>query len=151
MIDLKVKELFFDREAVTSVLDRARVKVLNRMGGKVRIVSRRSQRVRKRASKPGEPPSAHNRLLRDNIYYGYDQSSSSVVTGPVRIGKGTAPSVLEGGGKATLVATKLRRGKRPQRVRKTITIAKRPYMGPALQKVIPEFPQEFKDSMVKIG
>lgn len=50
-------------------------------------------------SRPGDPPRSRVGLLRQFIFFAYDDSTRSVVIGPARIGgSGTAPGVLELGG-----------------------------------------------------
>jgi hypothetical protein len=120
----KVKTLFFDKPAVVAAVDKATRKVLNRIGGMIRLTARRSIKKApngKSASKPGKPPLSHTGLLRNYIYYSFDPQARSVVVGPVALrAKGkNVPHTLEYSGN-----TKIRN--------KNIHIAARPYMGPAL-------------------
>src|SRR5690606_6172596 len=55
---MKITELFFDRKAVTSRVDKATRKVLSRFGAFVRRTARSSIRKRKKTSQPGSPPSS---------------------------------------------------------------------------------------------
>ncbi|MEN6385140.1 MAG: hypothetical protein ABFD79_08055, partial [Phycisphaerales bacterium] len=58
----KVKTLFFDRPAVLAAVDSATRKVLNRIGGMIRLTARRSIKKApngKAVSKPGKPPLSH--------------------------------------------------------------------------------------------
>jgi hypothetical protein len=142
MIDLKVKELFFDRAAVTSATDRGRVRALNRIGAYLRLTAKRSMRRRKGSSAPGEPQHAHTGLLRDHVYYTFDHNTNSVVIGPALLRTpgaddarpiaGTIPQTLEEGG-AIRVRESGRGRTSGSRVR-TVTVTKRPAMAPALEE-----------------
>lgn len=143
MIDMRLKQLFFDRAAVTRRTDRATRRVLSKFGAYVRRSARSSIRRRKTASKPGQPPSSHTGLLKRFIWFGYDPApgSGSVVIGPARLnrgGRGEAPALLEYGGRTTL-----RRDGRRVRAR----FRDRPYMGPAFAKEQPKLPAMWRDSV----
>ena len=141
MIGFEIKQLFFDRRAVTTRMEPAKRKVLSRFGAFVRRTAKGSIRRRKKPAPPGSPPSSHTGLLRKFIFFGFDRDRHSVVIGPVRLdrrGRGEAPSLLEYGGQTTLV----RRGKR----RRT-TYRARPYMGPAFEKEQPKLPAMWLDSV----
>ncbi len=142
MLDLRIKELFFDRPKVKRAVDAARRKVLSKGGAFIRQTARTSIRKRKGTSKPGSPPYSHVGLLRRFILFGYDRQSESVVIGPVGIKGSTAPRVLEQGGKTT--ATRRRRGKRTER---RVRVAARPYMNPALEKERPKLPELWRNSV----
>ena len=108
-----IKEFFFDRAKVERMVDQKTRKALGRIGALVRQVARRSIRKRKAASAAGSPPSSHTGKLRDNIFFAYDPSTTSVVIGPTPFNgrsyvavpgggsliAGAVPSVLERGGK----------------------------------------------------
>ncbi|MEN6387119.1 MAG: hypothetical protein ABFD79_18220 [Phycisphaerales bacterium] len=120
----KVKTLFFDRPAVVKAVDSATRKVLNRIGGMIRLTARRSIKKapnRKAVSKAGKPPLSHTGLLRNHIYYSFDPQARSVVVGPVALrAKGkNVPRILEYSGNTRIKG-------------KNVHIAARPYMGPAL-------------------
>lgn len=141
MIGFEIKQLFFDRQAVTSRVAPATRKVLSKFGAFVRRTAKGSIRQRKTAAPPGSPPSSHTGLLKKFIFFGYDPQRESVVIGPTRLdrrGQGEAPSLLEYGGQTTLV----RRGKR-----KRATYRARPYMGPAFEKEQPKLPAMWRDSV----
>lgn len=129
MIDLRIKQMFFDRPKVKRAVDAARRKVLSKAGAFIRQTARTSIRNRKGTSKPGDPPHSHVGLLRRFILFGYDRQSDSVVVGPVGFRQSIAPRVLERGGTTTV--TRRRRGRRTER---RVRIAARPYMKPALEK-----------------
>ena len=141
MIGFEIKQIFFDRRAVTTRMEPAKRKVLSRFGAFVRRTAKGSIRRRKKPAPPESPPSSHTGLLRKFIFFGFDRGRHSVVIGPVRLdrrGRGEAPSLLEYGGQTTLV----RRGKR----RRTMYKA-RPYMGPAFEKEQPKLPAMWLDSV----
>jgi hypothetical protein len=144
MIRMVTKQMFFDRKAVTSRLDRATRKVLSRFGAFVRTSARHSIRKRKRVSAPGEPPSSHTGLLRRFIFFGYDRDRRSVVIGPQRLNQkvGDAPHALEYGGTSTVVE-----GLRRRRRKRRIKIAARPYMGPAFEREKPKLPAMWANSV----
>jgi len=143
MLDLRIKQMFFDRPKVKRAVDAARRRVLSKAGAFIRQTARTSIRKRTGTSKPGSPPYSHVGLLRRFILFGYDRGSDSVVVGPVGFRRSTAPSVLEFGGQTTV--TRRRRGKRTER---RVRIAPRPYMNPALEKERPKLPELWRNSVI---
>lgn len=141
MIDLRMKQLFFDSKKVRSSVDRTTRRVLSRFGAFVRRTARSSIRKRKNTSTPGSPPSSHTGLLKRFIWFGYDPGQDSVVIGPARLtqnNRGDAPSLLEYGGRTTLK----RNGKRVR-----AKFGARPFMGPAFEKEQPKLPAMWRDSI----
>ena len=140
MIEMNIRQLFFDRSAVKSKTDPATRRVLSKFGAFVRRGARSSIRKRKRISQPGMPPSSHTGLLRNFIWFGYEPQRNSVVIGPVRLNgnDGKAPSLLEYGG------TTLRRKKGDV---ESVTVRPRPYMGPAFDRELPKLPGMWRDSV----
>lgn len=137
MITIKIKQFFFDRAAVIRAVEPAKLKVLSKVGAFVRRRAQTSMRYRKKASKPGTPPSAHKNsgaLLRKLIYFGYDPQTDSVVVGPVQARGGQAPRLNEFGG--TLKA----KGK-------TFTYPPRPFMAPALKAEEPKLPSYWSNTI----
>lgn len=137
----QAKQWFFDRAGVLAALDRPMKKILSRFGAFVRRRAQTSMRVRRRSSPPGQPPSAHTRLLRDHIYFGFDPAARSVVIGPVRLGRlpGTAPAALETGG-----YSRDHNGRR-------VYIRARPYMQPALRRELPQLPPLWRNVIRRTG
>jgi len=131
MIGMNVRQMFFDRKAVRSAVDRTARRVLSKFGAFVRRGAKSSIRKRKRTSSPGEPPSSHTGLLKKFIFFGYDRGRRSVVIGPARLNQavGDAPAALEYGGASTVVE-----GLRNRRRKRRIRIAARPFMGRAMRK-----------------
>ncbi len=145
MIRLDVTRLFFDRQGVRDRVDRATRRVFSKFGAYVRRTARSSIRRRKKASRPGSPPSSHTGLLKKFIFFGYDPApgSGSVVIGPVRLsqnGRGEAPALLEHGGRTTLK----RHGKRVR-----ARFRGRPFMGPAYEQEAPKLSAMWHDSVRK--
>ena len=142
MIDMRITAMFFDQPKVTRAVDRAKRRVLSKAGAFIRTRARTSIRKRKRTSRPGDPPSSHAGHLRRMILFGYDRQRESVVVGPVGFRRSTAPNVLEVGGRT--VVTRRRRGKTQKR---TVRIAARPYMAPALEKERSNLPKVWRNSI----
>lgn len=143
MIDLRIKDLFFDRPAVLRAVDKARRESLSKAGAFVRQAARTSLRKRKGTSPPGRPPHSHTGTLRRWIRFVYDRDSNSVVVGPARLNKpGDAPHALEFGGTTTVA-----RRRQDRLDTRRVRIARRPYMGPALEKEAPKFPKLWANSV----
>ncbi len=123
-----MKANFFDRTAVIKQLDQKLRKVLGYYGGYIRKSARNSIKRAKPGeppSSPGDPPKSRTGLLKDRIYYAYDMGARSVVIGPEKLNAKSGPDIprtLEEGG-----TMRVRKGGRWV----TVTIAARPYMGPA--------------------
>jgi len=141
MIGMVTKQMFFDRKAVTSRVDKAARKVLSKFGAFVRTGARHSIRKRKAISEPGSPPSSHVGLLKKLIYFGYDPGRKSVVIGPTPLNHsgGEAPPLLEYGGRAR------RRGRKGKLV--SATYRPRPFMGPAFEREKPKLPEMWANSI----
>jgi hypothetical protein len=123
-------------------------------------------------SAPGQPPFPHTGLLVKWILFAWDQAAGGVVVGPMKTNQvffdrdrkpvtGTVPQVLEYGGRITVLEWylshlavwvradlrfKRKLAERPTRYR-TVAIAARPFMRPALAAEAPNFPSVFKDSL----
>ena len=135
MIDMRVRQLFFDSPKVLRAVGKAKRRVLTRAGAWIRQVARRSIRRRKGTSAPGKPPHSHEGSLRRLLFFGYDRKSESVVIGPVGFKRSPAPQALEHGG-----VSRIHRRRKGRLVKAKARIAKRPYMGPALAKERPQLP-----------
>ena len=121
------KGMFFDRALIKQKVDTATRKRLSKFGAHVRQTARQSIRKRKGSSRPGEPPSSHTGLLKQFIFFGYDENRRSVVIGPVVLARKSSgiPEVLEHGGNITIQWGRARG--------KTVFIESRPFMGPAFE------------------
>lgn len=139
MINAKMKSLFFDRAAVKDLLDKKTRKALSRAGAFVRTRARSSIRKRKSISAPGSPPSSHAGHLKRLIWFAYDPHARAVVIGPVRFKEGKAPRLLEFGGKGTV--------KRKSGKIVSANYRSRPFMGPAMEKELPQLPSQWATSV----
>ena len=137
-------DMFFDTDRVKRAADTATRKVLSKAGAFIRTAAKSSIRKRKAISAPGQPPSSLTGLLKKFIFFGYDADRKTVVVGPMRLTQkiGAAPEALEHGGPSTVVS-----GLRGKRRKRRIRIAARPYMGPAMVKVMPKFPGLWANSV----
>src|SRR5687768_15962159 len=87
-LDIKVKELFFDRPRVIQAIGRPKATFLSRGGARVHRVAKNSIPRRKRVSLLAIPPSAHSRnpnAWLKRICFGFQESSESVIIGPVAV------------------------------------------------------------------
>lgn len=172
MFTAKLKQSFFDAQKVINAIGKARAKVLSKAGAFVRTAARSSIRKSKKVSEPGQPPRGHDKQdLKRRIFFAFDRSRDSVVIGPEKLnvvhfqgdGKpvsGTVPETLEYGGQIGVMEVQRSDGSwkradlrsrrrlvgRSTRIRR-VTIAARPYMGPAMAKEAPKFPTLFKDTV----
>lgn len=140
---MRIRAVFFDRPKVTRAVDRAKRRVLSKAGAFIRQRARTSIRPRKRTSRPGEPPSSHAGHLRRLLLFGYDRQRESVVVGPVGFRRSKAPRVLEIGGRTTVESG----GRRHRKKKRTVRIAARPYMAPALEKERSNLPKVWHNSV----
>lgn len=139
-----IKKNFFDSEKVLKAVDANNRRKLSRFGAFVRTRSKSSIRKRKRASKPGEPPSSHTGILKKFIYFSYDEATKSVVVGPAALrNNSTAPRLLEHGGSGVTSKFVNRRGQ----IHRRGFWRARPFMRPAFEKELPSFLQSLKDSI----
>jgi len=150
MIGFDIKRMFFDRTAVRNKTDKATRRVLSKFGAFVRQTAKRSIRKRKRASRPGQPPSSHTGLLKRFIFFGFDVARRSVVIGPVRLTQktGDVPHVLEYGGTVrplSRLSAAQRRARRPSSA--ATRRRPRPFMGPAMEKEKHQLPALWRNSV----
>ncbi len=154
------KEGFFDRKVVLDALDKPTRDALKEIGRLIRKYAQKSLVYSDKPSLPGQPPHAHKSrtstrtskktgktrtrsvsFLREFLFFSFDQSTRSVVVGPVKLSStidSGALSALEFGGQATIQV----HGKE-----KKASIAARPYMGPALEAEKPNFAQLWANSV----
>lgn len=150
---------FFDRARVIQAMDRAARRNLSKFGAFVRTRARTSLRYRNKPSSAGSPPHVHKTLtrtktskkgkvskqsvspLRDFLFFAYDGSRKSVVIGPVKLNdrQGSVPEVLEHGG-SSVIRDSLGR-------QRSVVIAARPFMRPALDATRKELPSIWRDSI----
>ena len=174
MIKFQMKQLFFDKMAVLSSVDKASRQVLSKIGAFVRQTARQSIRrppktkgstwqyiktasgrriyYKQRASaKPGKPPYNQSGLLKRFIFFGYDPAANSVVVGPEKLGgriSETALPALEYGGESTAKEFKYHGGNsRRTKTYRKVHIRPHPFMGPALDKEKEKLPALWLDSV----
>jgi len=163
----KSKDFFFDRERVVRAMDAATRKALSKGGAFVMRGARRSikegktrprgraregetPKVVQRVSLPGSPPYSRTGLLRDRILFAavLGSGSPSVVVGPERINKSSgAPETLEFGGTTVVERRRSKGGVE----RRTVRIAARPYMAPALAREASKLPEQFRNAVLSRG
>lgn len=160
-IKLDKSRFFVDSNTLLAKIDGAKRKNLSLSGAILRRSAQESMRYRRKPSEPGQPPSAHKEgrgpLLRKRLFFAFEPSTESVVVGPEALAgsKVEAPEVMEHGGtlersyyrrsasgrklrsqaaKAAFIR-KVRAGSiRRERIKKTITVAARPFMAPTLTR-----------------
>lgn len=154
-IDLTIeaaKQQFFDRRAVEKAMDKGTREAMTKIGGYIRTTAKRSMRKTGKSKKtqtsaPGKPPRRHTGMLRDKIFFVYDENKRAVVVGPLKwtspqsnlkpTGTGkSAAGVLEHGGWVTGQTNRksTTKGKYLKGQQRSLFIQPRPYMGPALEK-----------------
>ncbi len=160
----EAKGNFFDSQAVIDAVGVAGARVGMRQGGLVKTIMQRSMRRRKKASPPGQPPSAHAGQLRDLIAFAFDPATKSMVCGPTPFGKGHAPEIQDKGGTVPVKGIRTKKGEfiplfimKPKdraaaiRPGKIVTVqAKvepRPFSQPALDKAKNKLAGAWKDSL----
>lgn len=129
MIAMRAKTKF-DKQKVLLKTKQANITSLGHAGAALRLTARRSIRTRKKASPSGTPPHTRRGQLKRAIAYAVDKQRGVVVIGPERDGVGTSGSAHEFGGR-------YRRERYP----------KRPYMGPALEKLQDRLPDFWANSV----
>lgn len=144
----RAKSQFFDRTKVQNAISKRERRVLSKFGAFVRADAKASIRRRKRSSRPGQSPTNQTGLLKKNIFFVYSHSRRSVIIGPTLLNASTgAPETLEHGGVITIRRVKRRKGKRVVSL-KRVTIAPRPYMGPAFEKNKQNLPRLWEDALI---
>lgn len=121
------------RDETKRVLAKAKAatfKNLGHAGAAIRLVARRSIRRRQSASRPGTPPSTRRGQLKRAIAYAVEPRDQLVVVGPDYEVVGDAGRAHEFGGR-------FRRER----------YEKRPFMGPALEKVRDRLPKLWEASV----
>jgi len=137
-----VKRNFFDRDKVQKAADRATRKNHSKFGAFVRTRARTSIRKRKGTSMPGRPPYSHVGLVRDKIFFAWDESIKGVVIGPVLLNKPNprALELLEHGGVGVI------RNRFTGQIR-SATWRARPFMLPAFREELKRIPAIWRNSI----
>jgi hypothetical protein len=129
MIAMRAKTKF-DKPKVMAKAKRGSITSLGHAGAALRLTARRSIRTRQKPSPVGTPPHSRRGQLRRAIAYSVDKPRGVVVIGPERDAVGKSGSAHEFGGR-------YRREHYP----------KRPYMGPALEKLQDRLPDFWANSV----
>lgn len=152
MIRMKLDKLksYFKPELVERAADRAAFQSLRKFGSFVRRTAKTSIKAagkRRQVSRPGQPPRSITGLLKRLIFFIIEPEKQNVVIGPALANSksnvrndGTIPETLERGGRVTFLARKKRKAR-------TVTIAPRPFMGPAMEKELPKWKGIWADSI----
>jgi len=142
-----LKEAFFDRDKVLAVVDKQTVRVMSKFGAFVRKHAQQSLRSASgtaKPSQPGRPPKSRTGLLKKHIYFAYDKEQRTVFIGPAKLNGTIGPNAaaaLEHGGRS-VVGTR--------RKQRTVSIAARPFMGPAGDfEAKHNLPKMWQDSVIK--
>lgn len=143
MVSMRVTGLFFDAPAVQRAMDKSKRQALSKAGAFIRRTAKTSIRAGKTVSKPGHPPHSHAGHLRRLLFFAYDLATASVVIGPARFKEAEAPNLLEKGGTVTRKISNAR-GRR-RRVR--MVYRARPFMGPAMEKELPNLPKRWHNTI----
>lgn len=175
MLTLSVKRSFFDRPAVIAKIGKQIARGLNRAGGKIKLTAQRSLRRRKKSSAPGTPPTRRTEMGRglSAVIYAFD-GRDSVVVGPIKLNgtsgldpASTIPGLHERGETARIAElrflsatgepgpwrsvprrpVRLRPGQRIEQRRRSVRYPARPFMQPALEKIKPQLPKLFANSI----
>jgi phage gpG-like protein len=129
MIDVKVTtKKSFDKVKAKS--QQGNFKSLGHAAASIRLIARRSIRRRQTAAMPGTPPNTRRGQLKRSIMYSLDKQRGVALIGPDFDVVGTAGKAHEFGGN-------FRRERYP----------KRPFMGPALEKVKDRLPSMWAGSI----
>ena len=129
MIDVKVTtKKSFDKVKAKS--QQGTFKSLGHAAASIRLIARRSIRRRQTAAMPGTPPNTRRGQLKRSIMYSLDKQRGVALIGPDFDVVGAAGKAHEFGGN-------FRRERYP----------KRPFMGPALEKVKDRLPSMWAGSI----
>jgi hypothetical protein len=154
-LSLRMRDFFFDRQAIVDRLSQANRRALSKVGAFLRRRARSSLRRRKSPSPPGNPPSVHsddNVATLKNILFAYEPEHESLVVGPValnqrfyigpQLGSATVPQLQEFGSRVRVREVQIgqkwfsgiRRVRPGQKTRvRAAKYPPRPFMGPALE------------------
>jgi hypothetical protein len=123
-VGLDVRNLFFDRAAVSKRARKSTVDRIKHMALYARKSAVNSMRWAKRegqVSAPGKPPLAHTGVLKRNIFAWLDAQNDMALIGPIKInqrnawgyGRHPIPAILEFGGKSLTSWLRVREHQNP--------------------------------------
>lgn len=139
------------KPVLIKTLTEAHREYLNRAGGFVKKYAERSMRrgsVSKRTgrrlrSKPGRPPRKYRGDLVTTMHYRIAPNNRSVAIRPKRYPGSKVADILEAGGRTTIYDYDPSVG---AGIERPVTLAPRPYMNPAKEKVEPTLAKIWEDS-----
>jgi hypothetical protein len=133
-----VRRSILDQRLVVDKVAQATNRALAKFGAYTRQTAKTMLRPRKGVSEPGQPPSSHTGLLRNNILFVVEPSRRNVVIGPMLLNRvsPTALSALEHGGPTII----LRRVRNKEPEAETVNMPARPFMRPAFEREIDRAP-----------
>ena len=162
MVDITF-DMFFDRENVKRHVKDGTKSFLSKAGAFARRTMKGIIRAGKKPAKPGTPPKSHTGLFKEKIYFGFDESTQSVVVGPSFFKKQSPPVpqlLNEGGsvpgngrtiyvdpGQGRDASGRFVSGKRAVRVTGNMQYRSFPYVAPTWDKVEPQFPKLFSNAI----
>jgi hypothetical protein len=120
----------FDDEAVKRAVQKSGEKSLRSAGAYTRKAAQNAVMRSPKSSPSGTPPHTRRGLLKRSLLFGVEKNRMAVVIGPAKSFIGISMTAHEFGGM-------YRRRKYP----------KRPLMGPTLEKVAPQLPKLWRDSV----
>lgn len=131
-------DMFFDRAGVVKHIRDGTKSVLAKAGAFGRRTMKGIIRSGKKPAKPGNPPKSHSGTFKELIFFGYDESTESMVYGPQLFKKGDppVPQLLNEGGIGV-----------NSRTRKPATYRAFPFVEPTLDIEAPKFPELFTNSI----
>lgn len=169
---MRMKDLFFDRRAVTDRMGKANARAVSKAGAFIRRRARSSLRRRKKTSAAGSTPSVHSSdsvATLKNILFAYDKSNESLVVGPVGLNQKNAqssgefitiPQLMEFGGELSILEVSTNKGQTWWRAdqrrnpreweifrRRRASYAARPFMGPSLEAEKDHIPDAWSGSL----
>ena len=94
MLEMNMKDCFFDRQAVKDAVGKANIDALGKAGATTRKIAMNSMRTvapGAKPSAPGQPPHAlrSHPWIKKNLWYAWDDQTQSVVVGPVGFPRST--------------------------------------------------------------
>jgi hypothetical protein len=106
MFGIRGKHAFFDSARILAATTRATVETLAQAGAYVRRTAKGLIRPGRKPSQPGKPPHSHTNLLRDRIFFGFDETTGEMIVGPEKTNQvffnhagepvtGAIPEILE--------------------------------------------------------
>ncbi len=142
----------WDSKLIIDAMGRVQAEALQKTASFIATTAKRSMKKstkKARHSKPGTPPKSKTGGLKNSIRFAYDETTRTVVIGPIKLnGRSEGAKALESGGSATV---KTWSKKRKSFQSKVGQYDPRPFMRPALLKEIQKIPQHLFDARHKFA